>query len=258
MDAPSPKMLKAITEALTNGIEVSLNELISLLDSRGMALDQLEEIKQFLDDWGLQLNPSIITGDFSSARMMRSNKKPTYSTETFYSEIQKGESSQIEFKSSLLFDHQRSIAQPEAPRKDMRSEGVLFSFLKTIGAFVNSGGGILFAGLDDDATAIGLEPDCVVLGCEEFKADTWELELRNQVTGKFKDGSLLNDYIDIDFVQVNGSNIARLMVHGRESLAFLKHEKVLKLFRRQGNRTMEVMIDEMEEFLDTRKQRKAS
>ncbi|QXE87415.1 ATP-binding protein [Geomonas nitrogeniifigens] len=254
MEAPSTKLLAAISQALSSGIEVTLLQLVELLEYDGFVLDQLEKVKKFLEDWGLQLNPPITTGDFTSPRIMRNKNKSSYNKESFKEDIKNGESSKIEFKSSLLYDHHRAKSQPQSELKDLRSSKVVYSALKAVGGFLNSGGGVLFVGLDDDAVVLGLHFDCAILGSEKFDPDLWELELRNQVTGKFKNGVLLNDYLDVTFLDYEGAFVARIQVQARKSLSFLKGEKGLQLFRRQGNRTIDVSIDEMEEFLDSRKQ----
>jgi predicted HTH transcriptional regulator len=128
-----------------------------------------------------------------------------------------------------------------------------FSLLKTVAAFLNCGGGILFVGIDDTGVAIGLKHDCALLGCEKIDTDKWQLEFRNHITGKYKEGMSLNDYIDVDFVMVKGVYIARIHVRIRKRLTFLKQDKTFKLYRRQGNRTTEVLPEKIEEFLENRR-----
>jgi hypothetical protein len=260
MEAPSPRLKQLISSALIGGAETSLNELIEILDlkNQGMVLDQLQRIKEFLENWNFVLIPQMTTGDFETARLIKSNHSPKYTEESVLLEIQKGESSHIEFKSSILFDHKRALEVPATNLKELRSEAVLHSALKTIAAFLNCGGGILILGVSNAGEILGLKHDCFILGCNQFDADKWELELRNHITGKFKDGNASNDYVSIDFVQASGVFIARIQIQARKRLTFLKpekqdkSEKSYKLYRRQGNRTVEVLIDEIEEFLENR------
>lgn len=63
--------------------------------------------------------------------------------------ISRGESNNVEFKSSLRWNY-------KAAKKDKAME---FTVLKTIAAFLNSIGGHLFVGVDDDGQVLGLEKD---------------------------------------------------------------------------------------------------
>jgi hypothetical protein len=254
MDAPSPRLLTLVSAALKTGIEITLNELADLLCLKGLMLDQLVSIQQFLDSWQLEYSPPITTGDFGTARVLRSKQKPLHNSETIFSEIRNGESSRIEFKASFLYDHKRAHKMSGVSTKELRSDEVIFSTLKTVAAFLNCGGGILFIGIDDEASKVGLHYDCEVLGCKAFDADKWQLEFRNHITGKFKDGATLNDYVNVSFVQTSDVYIARIEINGRRRLAFLYSGATRKLYRRQGNRTVEVLIDEVEEFIEMRKE----
>ena len=254
MDAPSSKLPTLISTALRTGVEITLDELASLLCLKGMMLDQLSLIQKFFDDWQLEVSPTTATGDFGTARILRSRQMPLHNADTVTAEIRDGESSRVEFKASFLYDHKKSQVMPGIALRELRSEEVLFSSLKTIAAFLNCGGGLLFAGLDDSASAVGLHYDCALLGCDAFDGDRWQIEFRNHLTGKFKDGVILNDYINVSFVLFNGLYVARIEINGRRRLAFLKSGGALKLYRRQGNRSVEVQIDEIEEFIETRKE----
>ena len=63
--------------------------------------------------------------------------------------IEKGESEQVEFKSTLRW----SLTKNQIHR------GVEMAWLKTIVAFLNSSGGILIVGVDDSGRVIGYEKD---------------------------------------------------------------------------------------------------
>ena len=63
--------------------------------------------------------------------------------------ITKGETNKIEFKSSLLWD---------VDKKNKNKE-MGYIIAKTISAFMNSDGGKLLIGVDDNGDISGLEPD---------------------------------------------------------------------------------------------------
>jgi len=253
----TPELQKYIASALTVGCEINLGELIEALKVEGMLLDQLNTVKQFVSDWSFEIAPPLTQGDFSTPRIMRTQRRAQHSLDTVLQEIRQGESVCREFKSSLLYDYKRAVAVPDTPLPQLKSSAVLFSTLKTIAAFLNSDGGVLFVGVSDSAETLGLANDCLLLGREEPDLDKWHLEVRSQITGKFKDGALINDYVDVSFVESGGKHIARIQILPKKKLSFMKAEEGngFRLFRRQGNRTMEVLIEEVEDFLVYRRDR---
>lgn len=250
----TPELQRYIASALTVGCEITLAELINALKAEGLLLDQLNTVKQFITDWSFEIAPPLIQGDFSTPRILRAQIRAQHSSDSVLQEIRQGEAAGREFKSSLFYDYKRAAAVPSTPLSQLKSNAVLFSALKTIAAFLNSDGGVLFVGVSDTAEPLGLANDSLLLGCEVFNLDKWHLEVQNQITGKFKDGALINDYVDVSFVKSDGKTIARIQVLPKKKLSFMKAEEGhgFKLFRRQGNRTMEVLIEEVADFLEYR------
>lgn len=231
------------------GCEVTLNSLFNALEAEGLALDQLEVAKDFLDKWAFDLFPPISTGDFDTPRILKPRDLPTITQELAMQEISRGESSTLELKASLLYDYNRAEAVPNTPIQQLKSNDVLYSSLKTIAAFLNSEGGTLYIGVSNDLKPLGLVNDCILFGLESFDKDAWELEFRNHLTGKFKDGKAINDYVTTSFIPLDQVCVARVQVFERSRLAFIQENIGPRLYRRQGNRTAEVSIDEVEEYL---------
>ena len=63
--------------------------------------------------------------------------------------IDKGENDLVEFKSSLWWDY----------RQEKINKTLEIVIVKTISAFLNTAGGMLFIGLDDEGTILGLDKD---------------------------------------------------------------------------------------------------
>ncbi len=209
-----------ISTALTTGCEVTLESLIYDLNIKGMALDQLAVVSKFIAEWPLDLIPPLTTGDFATPRILRPKRYDQHTAETISLEIRQGESSVREYKSSLLYDYKRAKANPQTTIKLLKSDAVLHSSLKTIAAFLNSGGGALFVGVSDEFIPIGLREDCKILDCPDFDADIWEQSIRSHISGKFKDGKQINDYIDIIFKEVEGQQVARVQVSSKKNFLF--------------------------------------
>jgi predicted HTH transcriptional regulator len=79
-----------------------------------------------------------------------------------------GEGQHVEFKRSFLWNHERNSAEEQLRMK----------VLRTIVAFLNSGGGTLFVGVQDDGQPWGLAED---LQCCDGSEDKLHQRLRNLI-----------------------------------------------------------------------------
>lgn len=263
MDSLSDELIELLAKAThSEGFSTSLNELLKKLNitKSEFILDDIENIKRRLEELKLEISPALSTGDLNSERILRSKHRPKYDESFARVEIANIESKDLEFKSSMMFDHKKFKHSSSFSLQEYRSEGVIHSFVKTIAAFFNTSGGILYIGVDDDGNFIGLDQDCRLLGCKEFDADKWELAFREFVATRFKEGNSINDYIDLVFIKVGAVTVARIQVPKRKKLTFVvdkekdkeKKKNETLLYRRQGNKTNSVEIDEVEEFLAIR------
>jgi hypothetical protein len=245
--------LKLYADAINSGgCETTLQELIDSLGfgSDGLVLEQIEQVRQQLLTLKLELTPALISGDLNSYRILRSQQR-VLEWSSVENEVASGEGPHREFKSTLFYDVKRAEAAPQTPLPQLKSQKVLYSTLKTIAAFLNCGGGILFVGVDDSGNCFGIEKDFQVI--KDATNDTWESELRLNIEGKFQDGKAINDYVGLRCFSQDNGTIARVDVQARRKLSFLRGEDGgFLLYRRQGNRSVTVGINEIEEFLDFR------
>lgn len=249
------QFLGLYAKAVQGGTEVTLEGLSRALELEDTLpiLDQLQIVKTTIGQCGLQLMPDFAAGALDTIRLLRPINRPTIDEAMVRTAICKGETATQEFKSSLLYDHKRAEAAPNTPLQELKAQSVLYSCLKTVAAFLTCGGGGIYVGIGDDEQVIGIQFDFRLLKGGNGDPDAWELELRNHIEGRFKDGNLANDYVVVDFVPIDNVTIAHVVVQGRCQLSFLKKDASWALYRRQGNRSVEVTIDEVEEFLSFRK-----
>jgi hypothetical protein len=253
------QFINIYTKALKGGTEVTLEELAKAIgiDSATHILDQVQLIRQILQQFELTLMPDLISGEMTTVRVLQQAKVSRKTQEEVVDEISRGENTTHEYKSSLMYDHKRAAAEPSAPKTQLKSDEVTHSCLKTVGAFLAASGGVIYVGVSDAGECIGIEDDFCFLKQGNGDRDSWELHLRSLISSRFKDGDSVNNYVQITFFEIHGKTIARLEVQQRTKLSFLK--KDLKkdmdfgLYRRQGNRTIEVRIDEVEEFIELRR-----
>jgi hypothetical protein len=131
-----------------------------------------------------------------------------------------GESESIEFKSTLRYD-----LQQKAVNKTLE-----YVVAKTISAFLNSNGGNLFIGIDDDQNALGLKDDVSTLKKQDI--DGFELQLI-EVIKKYLGKEFLS-HIKINFPEYDNQIICRITVSKSSRPAFISIEGKEDFFIRAG------------------------
>ena len=256
MVIPSQSFLAIASEAIRSGTEVTLSELIVALGLPDTlhVLEQVNAVQETLAGCNLELFPSLARGGLDTTRVLRSSVAPIIDAEYALREIADGETTTREFKSSLIYDHKKATANPGMLTHDLKSDEVTHSCLKTMAAFLTTAGGVLYAGINDTGECVGIEFDFHFLKQGWRSKDGWELHLRNLITGRFKDGDSINDYVSFAFVEIGKlKTAARISVQRRRILSFVMKNDAFTLYRRQGNRTVEVGIEELEEFIEFRR-----
>jgi hypothetical protein len=214
-------------------------------------LGQITKIQEVFNLHSLRCVPALDRGEIETVRVIMFQSHQDDYREALFQDLAAEESGKLEFKTSLVLDVRRYMSSPE-PREGeaCRSDAVLYSALKTVAAFANGEGGRLYIGITDEKIIDGLKWDFATRAAS--CPDRWELFFRDSIQGKFKDGLIINDYIEVSLFEVESVVVARIDVTPRPTLSFLKKDGKYFLFRRQGNRTTEVDISEMEEFLSVR------
>ena len=140
-----------------------------------------------------------------------------------------GESVTLEFKSTLQWD----VIQNRL-NKDLR-----FSVLKTIAAFLNTAGGTLVIGVDDDGHILGLEKDLQVL---RGSRDRFEQMLMNLVYDRI--GAEFAPFIKVRFEQTDGKTVCVVDVDRAPEPAFMDGPRDKEFYVRLGNTTRALDTEE--------------
>lgn len=218
----------------------------------GPSLKRVGAVLEKLDEFGLECVPPPTKGELHTERAIRPKHYEGLGSDFLERCRLLGEGRSYEFKSSMLFDHQKYKHNPGLKWIDFKSSKVTFSLLKATTALMNMVGGYVIVGISDDFTPLGLDWDLRALSKGKQNLDDWELIFREHITGKCKDGNVVNDYIQVNFISYHGVDVAVIQIAARSSLTFLYDGNKYKLFRRQGNRSVEVRIEEIEEFFQVR------
>ena len=237
--------------------EISINNLLSIDGLSGNTLADINMLESWFHAFDLEVFPSFQEGSFEQSRLI----KPKQYTSTIEEVellkiIEVGENFLNEFKSTLHYDVKRAANDPKAVIVDLKSTQVLHSALKTIAGFLNWEGGKLLIGVADDATMIGIEKDYCFLSEEKKNIDGWELDFRNQINGKFYEGNIVNQHMNIKFTVIRSCTVAVVEVFPRKKLSFVNKisSNEYVLYCRQGNSTREIPLIEFEEFIERRRQ----
>ena len=248
---PTAQLGDLVRRAYAGGVEVTLARLIEVCGPGAGILTAITGSIAIVESFGLELVPCASTGDLKDVRVLRRSTVPEISDADLKKIILDGENQVQEVKSSLLYDRRRAERDASATPSELKSMNVLHSALKTVAAFMNTEGGRLLIGVLDDQRICGIQDDQICLQGEALDRDVWELELRNQIDGKFLNGNRVNDYVRVSFVDSGECTVAILDVQARSELCYLKKagQQDWNLYRRQGNRTVDVKIHEVESYL---------
>ncbi|TEU13937.1 MAG: DUF262 domain-containing protein [Anaerolineales bacterium] len=133
-----------------------------------------------------------------------------------------GESATLEFKSTLQWD----VVQNQV-NKQLR-----FSVLKTIAAFLNTAGGTLVIGVEDDGHVLGLARDLQIL---QGSQDRFEQTLMNLVCDRI--GAEFGPFIKVRFEEIDGQTVCVVDVDRAPEPAFMDGPRGKEFFTRLGNTT---------------------
>jgi hypothetical protein len=140
----------------------------------------------------------------------------------------RGEGQYIEFKRSLLWDRERGY----------EDENLKTKILRAIVSFLNSGGGALFIGIDDDGKPWGLADD--LKRCDGSE-DKFHQRLRNMIINsigaEFSQHIMTDIWDDPDF---SGYRVCFVGVEAARQAAFLKSGSHSYFYIRSGPETLEL------------------
>lgn len=144
--------------------------------------------------------------------------------------INLGESATLEFKSTLQWD----IIQGK------QNTGLRHEVLKTIAAFLNSGGGTLVIGVEDDGKVFGLERDLAFV--KGKNADGFQQTLSSIIADQL--GAGYSPYIKVRFESLNGHQLCVIDVERSSEPAYLKGQHGQELWVRLASTSRRLDAEE--------------
>ena len=171
----------------------------------------------------------------SLAELSEARKLIQNSEESLRMLIARGESDELEFKSTL-----RTNLSTGKPGKEIE-----YAWMKTLTAFMNTDGGTLLIGVEDDGTVLGIEPDAFI------NEDKFLLHFNN----------LFNQHIGLEFAryikfELRAINDKKVLIVECEKVlepVFLKTNKQEDFLIRMGPSSRKLSTSQTIEYLKKRK-----
>jgi hypothetical protein len=148
--------------------------------------------------------------------------------------VKAGESDKVEFKSTLRFNLYTNKFGKE----------IEHAALKTISAFLNTWGGILFVGIDDEQNILGLDND-------RFENDDKALlHLTQMINDRL--GSHFMQFVNCSIETIDGKKIMRIDVSPSNLPAYLTNNNEEFFYVRTGPSTTDLKASMIYDYIDNR------
>lgn len=152
--------------------------------------------------------------------------------------IAKGESANLEFKSSFRWDLKEN-------KLNRALENVV---LKTLAGYMNSNGGTLLIGVADDGSIVGLENDYKTLKKQD--RDGFEQAVMTAVATQL--GGDACHSVQMVFHSIERKEVCRVMASPAHRPVYLRTGETPKLYVRTGVSTRELNVQEAVNYMDAR------
>ena len=149
--------------------------------------------------------------------------------------IGSGESSRLEFKSSIRYDYQTQSVNKELVKV----------IAKTVAGFLNASGGRLLIGVSDDGTVLGIQRDVDTLSRKTH--DAFELTLRNAIASHL--GIAITPRLTIEHVRIDNETVTCITCPPNDSPVFFQDQGRQEFFVRDGNLTRPLDVRTTHEYI---------
>jgi hypothetical protein len=146
-----------------------------------------------------------------------------------------GEDDYTEFKTSMRWDPVRKIVN-----KDLEH-----TIARTIAAFMNSGGGTLYIGVEDDGTVVGVENDYVTF--KNKNRDGFLLYL-TELIGRYI-GKEFNQFTDFKIVEINGKDVCVVSISKAAMPAYVSRDNAEDFYVRSSASSQNMSVREASEYI---------
>lgn len=133
------------------------------------------------------------------------------------------ENQNVEFKASISWDY----------NQNKKNKELEFIIAKTVSAFMNSSGGLLVVGIDDNKNVLGIENDLKLLKKQDD--DGFQLKITEIISNFI--GKEFTQLISFEFKEIDNSKIVLIKISRADGPTFVEHNSDSTFFIRTGNST---------------------
>jgi hypothetical protein len=152
--------------------------------------------------------------------------------------IAAGENQNVEFKASLQWDY----------RQQKRNKDLYEPVIKNLAAFMNTAGGALLIGVDDDGAVLGLGPDYETMG--KKNSDGFE-NVFNMAFNKMI-GPEYRRYVQVEFPRLEDKEVCLISVTPSPEPVFFTDKGEEKFYIRTGNTSQPLTISRASRYIQGR------
>ncbi len=151
--------------------------------------------------------------------------------------ISQGESNFVEFKSSIRWDYQRSAV----------NKGLEYVIAKTIAAFMNTEGGKLVIGVDDDGNILGLDYDYSTLS--KANKDGFLLQMDKIINNYL--GNEFHEYLNVTVTLLNGKEICVVEILDSSQPVFVRRDDEEEFYIRASASSLPLSTREANNYISS-------
>jgi hypothetical protein len=185
---------------------------------------------------GIIIAVFIIVFVFQKRKSQKQAKQiANYKAKDWQTIISKGENDKIEFKSSLRWDY----------RQNKVNKVLEHVIVKTISAFLNTDGGMLFIGVDDDGNIPGLQKDYQALS--KNNSDGFMLALTNLINQSL--GKNVHRLIKINIISINEIDVCIVTIEKSDKPVFLGNKGNEEFYMRASASSQPLSMSEAYDYI---------
>ena len=166
------------------------------------------------------------------------NIKPPLEIKTPIELITSGEGQFVEFKSSILWDY----------RQEKMNKNLSVPVIKNVAGFMNTAGGTLLVGIDDNGRVLGLDADFGVM--KKANEDGFELIFNNAFNQMI--GTEFRHFVQLSFPEIEGKTICLIAVQPSTSPVYFRHQDREDFYIRAGNASQPLPVSKATSYIRNR------
>jgi hypothetical protein len=152
--------------------------------------------------------------------------------------IANGEGQFVEFKSSILWDY----------RQEKMNKNMNLPIIKNVAAFMNTAGGAVLVGVNDEGKILGLEADFAVM--KKPNPDGFELIFNNAFTQMI--GAEFRHFVQLSFPEIEGKMICQITVQPATNPVYFRHQSKEDFYIRAGNASQPLPVSKATAYIQDR------